>query len=126
MKYTLGLIALDGLNLGVITSTMLHLLPSVDDKKQNSINAGVTLIVCGFGCIIGGYLGGRLCDKLRIRISCTVLVYFYLISALFSIFAYEILQIWSARVGCFIWGFVIYYLSANLQVICSRLYDGRP
>lgn len=32
MKFTLGLILLDGINLGVTTSTMLHLLPPVDDK----------------------------------------------------------------------------------------------
>lgn len=126
MKYTLGLIVLDGLNLGVITSTMLHLLPSLDNKKENTLNAGLTLIVSGFGCVIGGYLGGRVCDKLRIRLSSTILLYFYFVSSLFSIFASLIMQIWSAMIACFIWGFVIYYLSANLQVICSRIYEGRP
>lgn len=33
MKYSLGLIVLDGLNLGVVTSTMLHVMPEVSDPK---------------------------------------------------------------------------------------------
>jgi hypothetical protein len=33
MKYTLGLIILDGTNVGVVTSTMLHLMPTGTDQK---------------------------------------------------------------------------------------------
>jgi|JI10StandDraft_1071094.scaffolds.fasta_scaffold325771_3 hypothetical protein len=33
MKHTLGLIVLDGIGIGVVTSTMLHLMPIIDDKK---------------------------------------------------------------------------------------------
>lgn len=33
MKNTLGLIFIDGINIGVTTSTMLHLMPKIDDHK---------------------------------------------------------------------------------------------
>lgn len=126
MKYTLGLIFIDGINIGVTTSTMLHLMPEYEDKQQNSFNAGTCLFFYGLGCSIGGYLGGKLCDKLRIRISSTIALYLFCASCLFSIGASYIKQLWSARLACFCWGWVLYYLSANLMVICSRLYKGRP
>lgn len=126
MKYTLGLIILDGTNIGVVTSTMLHLTPKVQDKKESNLNAGFCLLAYGFGCVIGGFLGGKLTDRLRIRISSVIILALYLISCLFSIVAAEILEMWSALISCFLWGFVLYYISAILMVICSRLYGGKP
>jgi predicted MFS family arabinose efflux permease len=63
MKYSLGLISLDGISLGVISGTMLRLLPK-QNTNQDNLLAGVALMIYGVGCIIGGYLGGKLCDKL--------------------------------------------------------------
>ena len=126
MKYSLGLILLDGTNIGVVTSTMLHLTPKLDDKKQNNLNAGFCLILYGIGCVIGGFLGGKLTDRFRIRVSSVGALLVFFIVCLFSIAAAEILQMWSALIGCFLWGFALYYITAILMVICSRLYGGKP
>jgi predicted MFS family arabinose efflux permease len=87
MKFTLGLILLDGINIGVSTATMLHLLPSTDDKKSNNFNAGTCLIIYGAGCIIGGFIGGKVCDKLRINLSSMIGMFWFFMSCLFSIAA---------------------------------------
>lgn len=47
-------------------------------------------------------------------------------SCLFSIAAAYIMEMWAALVACFMWGFVLYFISATLMVICSRLYGGKP
>ena len=126
MKFTLGLIILDGTNIGVTTSTMLNLMPKIEDKSENHLQSGICLILYGCGCILGGYLGGKLCDRLRIRLSSMIVIYVFFMTCLFSMFAEIHKELWSARVGCFFWGFVLYYISANLMVICSRLYGGKP
>lgn len=41
----------------------------------------------GAGSIFGGYLGGKICDKLRIKLSSSIGLYLFLISCLFSIAA---------------------------------------
>jgi hypothetical protein len=46
-------------------------------------------------------------------------------SCLFSLGATIINQIWSAFVTSFLWGFTLYFVSANLMVLCSRLYEGK-
>ncbi len=83
------------------------------------------MIIFGAGCIIGAFIGGKICDKLRIKISSIIGMALLYLSCLFSIVASEIQKLWSARLDCFLLGFVMYYISANLMVICSRLYKGR-
>lgn len=113
MKYTLGLVFLNGINIGVTTSTMLHLMPTGEDTQQNNFNAGTCLLLHGAGCVLGGYLGGRMCDRLRIRLSSTIYVLSYCLVCLFSVAAAQLNQLYSARIACFAWGAVLYYLTAN-------------
>lgn len=90
------------------------------------MQAGICLILYGCGCVVGGYFGGKLCDRLRIRLASTLVMYLFAMSCLFSMFADLHNELWSARMACFLWGLVLYYISANLMVICSRLYGGKP
>jgi hypothetical protein len=45
----------------------------------------------GVGSVFGGYLGPKLCDKLKIKLATMLGVYIYLMACLFCIFAAEIL-----------------------------------
>jgi hypothetical protein len=45
---------------------------------------------------------------------------------LFSIGAYLIFEIWSAFITTFLWGWTLFFITANLMVLCSRVYKGRP
>jgi hypothetical protein len=76
--------------------------------------------------VIGGYLGGKLCDKLPIRISSSGTVFIFCMACIFSLAATQIWQLWSALVGSFLWGSSLYFANANLMVICSRVYNGKP
>lgn len=84
MKYTLGLVFLNGINIGVTTSTMLHLLPMTDDAHQDRLNAGICLILHGIGCLTGGYFGGKFCDKFKIKLSSTIYVFLYCVACIFT------------------------------------------
>lgn len=88
--------------------------------------AGIVLIFYGVGGIIGGYLGGKICDWWRIKASSVFLMVVFCITCGFTIYAEQIMEMWSAIVACFLWGFVAYSIFAILMVICSRLYGGRP
>lgn len=90
------------------------------------MNAGICLFTYGIGCVLGGYVGGKISDKIKLKISSTIALCIYAFTCLFSMIASQVLNIWTARVGCFFWGFTLYFLSANLMVICSRLYNGKP
>lgn len=125
MKYSLGLIFIDGINLGVTTSTMLHLMPTVDDHKENSFNAGICLLFYGFACIIGGFAGGKISDKLKIKLTSTLFLYLFSMVCLYTILAALMKQMWMAMLGCFLWGLILFCISALLMVTCSRLYGGR-
>ena len=88
MKYTLPLILIDGANMGIKTSTMLHLMPTVEgNTKQNNLNAGICIIIYGVGSTIGGYLGSKLCDKLKIKKSSLFIMTIFCLSCLFNIWA---------------------------------------
>ena len=72
MRHALGCMFLDGINVGVSSSFMLHLLPKTDDKTQDNLNAGYCLLAFGVGCVIGGFLGGKLCDIMKAKNCCHI------------------------------------------------------
>lgn len=90
MKYSLGLIFIDGINIGVTTGTILHLMPKNEDQKQDDFNAGTCLFMYGIGCVIGGYIGGRVSDRFKIKLSSTIALLLYSFSCLFSMIASQI------------------------------------
>lgn len=61
----LGVIILDGINLGIQTSSILHLVPA--DTTNHDTLAGILVIVYGVGSLLGSYAGAKLCDKYRLR-----------------------------------------------------------
>ena len=72
MRNLLPCILIDGINVGVSSSFMLHILPKIDDEKQDNLNAGYSLMGFGFGCVIGGFIGGKICDYIRAKSSIIV------------------------------------------------------
>lgn len=125
MKYALPIALLDGINVGVTTSFMLHLLPSTNDEQQDNLNAGLCEILFGVGAIVGGYLGGMLCDIIRVRYCCLIAVCTYFLGCFLSIFADIYSSLGFAMVCCVIWGFNLYFLQAAEYVMCSRLFEGK-
>jgi MFS family permease len=123
MAASLGLISIDGISLAMVTSNMLHLLPQ---SYHHGIYPGLCIYAYSIGCVTGGYLGGRICDRLKLKLSSTLTVSFFCLSCLWSAGAAFIEQLWSAMVACFLWGWSLYFVTANLLVICSRVYGGRP
>jgi predicted MFS family arabinose efflux permease len=75
----------------------------------------------GVGSVFGGYIGSKLCDKLKIKLTAVFGVFVYLMTCLFCIVVGEIQQLWSARLACFFWGFLTFYLGGSGMVICKTL-----
>ena len=63
----LGLILIDGLNLGIQASSIIHLITKTDDKTHDDLLSGIAIMVFGVGTLFGGYIGGKLCDKLKVK-----------------------------------------------------------
>lgn len=53
--------------------------------------AGIVLIFYGVGGIIGGYLGGKICDWWRIKASSVFLMVVFCITCGFTIYAEQIM-----------------------------------
>ena len=67
MACVLPFFAIDGINLGFISSTLPHLIPYTGDSRSDDLKLGVCLFLRGIACIFGAFLGGRLCDKYQMK-----------------------------------------------------------
>lgn len=126
MYMALPMIWIDGINVAVTSSYMLHLLPKVNDKYQDNLNVGICEICFGFGCIIGGFLGGKLCDLLHVKLCCIWVNIVYSMTCILSIIAAIFPSFAIAAICCFLWGFNVYAFQAVELVICSRIFGGKP
>ena len=61
----LGMITIDGINLGIQTSSILHLVPK--DTTNHDTLAGILVIVYGVGSLFGSYAGAKLCDRFTLK-----------------------------------------------------------
>lgn len=67
MASVLGFIYLDGTNSGIQNATLLRLIPTNDEEHNQKIRVGIMVIIKGSGCLIGGYLGAFICDKIGVK-----------------------------------------------------------
>ena len=126
MKFALPLVFVDGLNIGTTSVIMLKIMPEYPDEKKENLLAGICLIGFGVGSMIGGYLGGKLCDRFNIKTTtCGSLVTFF-VSCCITLTGYFYPSIVLTWINCFSWGLSMYSLTACLLIICSRLYGGHP
>ena len=125
MKYALGYSCIDGINVAISVTTLLHLYKSTGDQKKDELLAGIVLLAYGFGCMLGGYMGGRLCDYLAVKKTAFLGMFVFLFSCLMSILV-SLVDIFplSCFVG-FLWGYVLYYVQANEMVFCSKFFKGK-
>ena len=126
MKYALPLVFIDGLNIGTTSVIMLKIMPDYADEKKSNLLAGICLIGFGVGSMIGGFLGGKLCDRLSIKTVTSGSLVAFFISCCITLGGYFYSSIVVTWVNCFCWGFSMYSLTACLLIICSRLYGGHP
>ena len=122
----LGLVFLDGTNIAINASTIIHLITKTDDKDHDDLFAGIAIITFGFGSLIGGYVGGKLCDKFRLRRVALVGVLLYGIMCT-SVFAASFISSYPLTLLVFFYfGFQYSYITGCLFVICSRTFKGAP
>ena len=126
MVPVLGMIFVDGLNIGVQTSTLLRLIPITDDKKQDLLHAGFCTISSGVGGFFGGYLGGKLCDKFGTKLISTIAMCLNMVVYVLILGASFFEQLPVSLVVSFVFGFEYYFLEGCLMVICSRTFHGHP
>ena len=122
----LGLVFLDGTNIAINASTIIHLITKTDDKAHDDLYAGFAIITFGFGSLIGGYVGGKLCDKFRLKRVALVGVLLYAVCCM-SIFVASFIGFYPLTLFVFFYfGFQYSYITGCLFVICSRTFKGAP
>lgn len=88
MKHILMLIIIDGVNVGLMTSTYIHLVPT--HHLPAELAFGYCLISMGAGTMIGGYFGGKLCDVIRVQRVASLCVIAYVLSCMMAILVTEV------------------------------------
>ena len=63
--------------------------------------------------MIGGFVGGKLCDIFLIKNTAFIGTCLYMVNCLLSILVYSIDCFPLSGFVCFIWGFVYHYIQAN-------------
>ena len=124
MRYSLGLIVLDGINMILPAGTLPRLVPT-EDSTDTGRYLGICVLLYGIGQIIGGYLGGKLCDKYKIRKTVLAILILFCFCCFASVVTVQYIQaLWAAGFCYFCWGLEMAGLMSTLMVICSRIYDG--
>ena len=112
MYSCLGLIFVDGITIGIQYTTLLHLVPNTDDKKHDDLLTGFAVIAFGIGCIVGGYLGGKLCDVFKLKFVARTAVAMFVIGCIL-IFVGDILEFYPFTIFvCFYIGVLELYTQA--------------
>jgi hypothetical protein len=125
MVNALGVIWIEGICLGVLSTTILHLVPHTDDHKADELRVGFCLIAQGVGSLVSGYTGGRLCDVLKIKQVGFVVLTVYVCNCGISVIAALVDELWLSIVVCGCWGFCLYGVSSWLMVMVSKVYGGQ-
>ena len=84
------------------------------------------MLACGVGSFIGGFLGGKLCDILRIKNVAFLSVILYSLSCVLLWIASLIHALSFSLISSFVFGFQFFFIEGCLLVVCSRLFNGVP
>ena len=95
------------------------------DQKKDELYAGIVLLAYGFGCMLGGYMGGRLCDYFAVKKTAYIGMLVFLLTCLLSILV-SLVDVFSLSCCAgFLWGYLVYYVQANEMVLCSKFFKGK-
>ena len=126
MISVLGFIFIDGINIGIQTSTILKLIPMTNDEQKDKLNLGIMIIVKGVGCLVGGYAGASICDKFKTKRVIALSIGMYGISCcLIWIGSWVDNFYFTLGIG-FCFGIQYYFISSCEMVMCSKLFEGKP
>ena len=125
MRHMLGYTFIDGINVAVSILTILHLYQPTGERHTDEIRAGIALLAMGFGGLVGGYLGGKLCDIFGVKKVAYAGIALYALTCILSIVVSLVGAVPFSCVACFAWGFLLYYIQANEMVMCSKLFEGK-
>ena len=126
MLPVLGLIFIDGINLAVQSSTIIHLITKTKDKTHDDLLSGFAIISYGFGSLIGGYVGGKLCDKFQLKTVAFVGVLLFGLCCS-TMFVASFINLYPVTLFVFLFfGFQYSYITGCELVICSRTFKGAP
>ena len=122
----LGLVLADAINYGIQASVLYRLIPKSGDRQKDDLITGLAIICFGIGCIAGGFLGGKLCDKFKLKnvASFGALLYGLCCLGIFGASFVESYVLVFIIYGFF--GFEFSFIEGCEFVICSRVFGGVP
>ena len=118
MKNTLFLLVLDGIAVGVQSSTLLHILPS---NKFNIINS-LALFGWALGTLASGYISARLTDLINYKSCGMIQIVIFLCACISSFIAYEFKVMGLSFFAIFLWGFFTFSVEGFMTVILCKVY----
>ena len=118
MKNTLFLLVLDGIAVGVQSSTLLHILPS---NKFNIINS-LALFGWALGTLASGYISARLTDLINYKSCGMIQIVIFLCACSSSFIAYEFKVMGLSFFAIFLWGFFTFSVEGFMTVILCKVY----
>lgn len=129
MRHFLPISILIGAVSGFAASSLSHLLPhrNQTDIKANDIRIGIALVVFGVGSIMGGWICGKVYDKIKSKARVATIGICLLIAAC----SLEVLVLWSERYAL-LWasgvafgiGLASSYLLCYMMLTCSNEFGG--
>ena len=120
-KHILLLIAVEGIQMGIVTLTLVHMLP----HNSSYFISTIGMISYGVGSLPSGYLGARMTDIFSYRAcAMSVLVLFWITCAL-SVCAVWSQELWISILVFFLWGFCLDYCDAFFSIINCKVYADR-
>jgi sugar phosphate permease len=78
----------------------------------------------GVGAMLGSLVNGYISDKLNLKKVGFYGIIVYLFNCAFCMTALHICQLWIALLASFSIGFIIFYFSNWLSIVCSKVYNG--
>ena len=122
MKNTIFLVILDGLCAGVISSSMLHILP----HSASNLTSTLSIFFYGTGFFLISYFSTRLSDLLEYRTEGKIIIFTFAIICLTSILAVLTQSLPIALIGIFGWGLFICFVEGFMYIMCCKAYNSDP
>ena len=124
MLPVLGLVLTDAMNYCIQISVLYRLVPKSADQETNDLLTGLGIICFGVGCIVGGFLGGKLCDKFQLKKVASFGALLYGLCCL-SILGASLAESSALALGIYGFaGFEFSFIEGCEFVICSRVFGG--
>lgn len=101
------------------------MIPMDTPEDMMNLYAGYCNISLGVGASLGGYISGKVGDKIGSRRSGALGIGFFLVGCLLAYLTILLQNFPLTLASALVWGFFLFYIEGWLYIVCSREFKGR-